>query len=364
MATPKETIWEIEPHTIAKHKILENYLKAWFPIIGRYNDTVNYVDGFAGPGIYSQGEPGSPIVAMKVANEHSAELNGKLNFLFIEEGEARAENLSNEITKLRLKNNFNVKVVNNKFYDTIDSILKSFGKEGKILAPTFIFIDPFGFSGIPASVIADLLKNPKVEVFINFSVDSINRFIGTEDANKHIAELFGAEEVIELIKSSKDNRIRDLRDLYQLVLNEHAKFVRYFEMRNNDGRIIYYLFFCGNHNLGHLRMKEAMWRVSKEGDFSFSDSTNPNQIVLFTKEDFGEEVFRIIKDKFAALELEVDVEEIKKYVEDETAFLDKHLTQALKFGENGELIQVNELKRDGSKRRKGTFPNGTLIKIL
>lgn len=362
MATPKETIWEIEPHTIAKHKILENYLKAWFPIIGRYNDTINYIDGFAGPGIYSEGESGSPIVALKVANEHSAELNGKLNFLFIEEDESRSENLNNEIAKLKLKTNFNVQVVNNKFYETIDSILKSFEKEGKILAPTFIFIDPFGFSGIPASVISGLLKNPRAEVFINFSVDSINRFIGTEEANKHIVELFGAEEVIELIKSSKENRIRDLRDLYQLMLTENAKFVRYFEMRNNDGRIIYYLFFFGNHNLGHLRMKEAMWRVSSEGDFSFSDSTNPNQIVLFTKEDFGEEVFSLIKNKFNSSNVEVD--KIKKYVEDETAFLDKHLTQALKFAENGNLIQVNELKRDGSRRRKGTFPEGTIINII
>lgn len=318
MATPKETIWEIEPHTIAKHKILENYLKAWFPIIGRYNDTINYIDGFAGPGIYSKGESGSPIVALKVANEHSAELNGKLNFLFIEEDESRSENLNNEIAKLKLKTNFNVQVVNNKFYETIDSILKSFEKEGKILAPTFIFIDPFGFSGIPASVISGLLKNPKAEVFINFSVDSINRFIGTEEVNKHIVELFGAEEVIELIKSSKENRIRDLRDLYQLMLTENARFVRYFEMRNNDGRIIYYLFFCGNHNLGHLRMKEAMWRVSSEGDFSFSDSTNPNQIVLFTKEDFGEELFSLIKNKFNSSNVEVD--KIKKYVEDETHF--------------------------------------------
>lgn len=362
MATPKETIWEIEPHTIAKHKILENYLKAWFPIIGRYNNTVNYVDGFAGPGIYSQGEAGSPLVALKVANEHSAELTDTLNFLFIEENESRAENLSTEIDKIKLKANFNVNVVNSKFHETIDSILNTFEEEGKILAPTFIFIDPFGFSGIPASVIANLLKNPKVEVFINFSVDSINRFIGIQDADKHIVELFGAGEVIDLIKSSKENRIRDLRDLYQIMLTEHAKFVRYFEMRNADGRIIYYLFFCGNHHLGHLRMKESMWRVSREGDFSFSDSTDPNQIVLFTKEDFAEELFGLIKVKFRSST--VEVVKIKKYVEDETAFLDKHLTQALKFGENGNLIQVNAFKRDGSIRRKGTFPDGTIVKIL
>lgn len=362
MATPKETVWEIEPHTVAKHKILEHYLKAWFPIISRFNNTINYIDGFAGPGIYSKGELGSPVIALKVANEHTTELKGKLNFLFIEEDEARAANLNNEISKLDLKDNFSIKIVNSKFYETIDSILKSFGYEGKILAPTFIFVDPFGFSGIPASVIADLLNNPKVEVFINFSVDSINRFIGTQEANEHIKELFGTEKVIELIKSSKENRVRDLRDLYQLMLTEHAKFVRYFEMRNNDNRIIYYLFFCSNNNLGHLRIKEAMWSVSKEGDFSFSDSTNPDQIVLFTKEDFGEDIFNVLKEKFN--NKTVDVMELKNYVEDETAFLDKHLNQALRFAESSNFIAVNELKKDGQKRRKGSFPKGTIINFI
>ena len=240
--------------------------------------------------------------------------------------------------------------------------MKSFGNDGKILAPTFIFIDPFGFSGIPSTVIAGLLNNPKVEVFINFSVDSINRFIGTEEADKHITELFGTEVVIDLIKNSKENRVRDLRDLYQLMLTDHANFVRYFEMRNDENRIIYYLFFCSNNHLGHLRMKEAMWRVSKEGDFNFSDSTNPNQVVLFTKEDFGEEIFNDLYEKFN--NKTIDVLELKTYVKDETAYLDKHLNQALRFAEQNNFIKVNELKKDGTKRRKGTFPEGTIVKFI
>lgn len=33
MAAPKDTIWEAEPHTLAKHTILKAYLQAWFPIL-------------------------------------------------------------------------------------------------------------------------------------------------------------------------------------------------------------------------------------------------------------------------------------------------------------------------------------------
>ena len=67
MALQKDTIWPIEPHTSAKHQILRKYLDAWLPILGTYNKRVVYVDGFAGPGQYTGGEPGSPIVALQAA---------------------------------------------------------------------------------------------------------------------------------------------------------------------------------------------------------------------------------------------------------------------------------------------------------
>jgi three-Cys-motif partner protein len=360
MATPKETIWEIDPHSIAKHKILEGYLKAWFPIISRYNNIINYIDGFAGPGVYSKGEQGSPIIALNVANSHTTELKGKINFIFIDEREDRTANLNGELKKLSIKSNFNVQVINGEFHRVIDEALSHLEKEGKILAPTFVFVDPFGFSGIPAILIEKLLNIPNVEVFINFSVDSINRFIGTKDADFHIDELFGAEKVVEIFAASKD-RVRDLRDLYQIMLNTLANYVRYFEMRNADNRPIYFLFFASNNELGHLKMKEAMWRVDKEGDFKFSDATNPDQIIMFEKDDFGEEVFDLIKEKFGTGKYDVDI--LKKFVENDTAFLDKHVTQALKYADEKNLIEIDPLKADGTKRRKGTFPNGVLVNL-
>jgi hypothetical protein len=61
--------WDLAPHTAAKLDILGAYLRAWFPILsrGRNFDRIIYIDGFAGPGRYNQGEDGSPIVALKAA---------------------------------------------------------------------------------------------------------------------------------------------------------------------------------------------------------------------------------------------------------------------------------------------------------
>jgi len=54
----------MEPHTEAKHDILERYLERWFPILSSHGGRLAYIDGFAGPGVYSAEERGSPILAL------------------------------------------------------------------------------------------------------------------------------------------------------------------------------------------------------------------------------------------------------------------------------------------------------------
>ena len=65
MAAPRKTVWELEPHTRAKHEILRRYLQAWMVILsqGRFPEIL-YIDGFAGPGEYAGGETGSPITPL------------------------------------------------------------------------------------------------------------------------------------------------------------------------------------------------------------------------------------------------------------------------------------------------------------
>lgn len=108
-------------------------------------------------------------------------------------------------------------------------------------------------------------------------------------------------------------------------------------------------------------MKDAMWRVNKEGDFKFSDATDPDQIVLFERDDFGEEVFNLIKKKFGTGINDVEI--VRKFVENKTAFLKKHVTQALTYAENNSLIEVEPIKSNGNKRIKGSFPDGVLVNI-
>jgi hypothetical protein len=77
------------------------------------------------------------------------------------------------------------------------------------------------------------------------------------------------------------DRAAALTDLYRKQLRTIARFVRSFELRDKNDRVVYHLFFASKNSLGHLKMKEAMWKVDPRGEFRFSDATNPQQQVFF-----------------------------------------------------------------------------------
>lgn len=237
-------------------------MDAWLPILGTYNKRVVYIDGFSGPGQYKGGEPGSPIIALEAARTHQAKLPSELVFLFVEERQDRVDHLNGEIAKLGVPSHFKVHVEQGTFAEKLAEMLNALEAEGGKIAPTFALIDPFGFAGIPYDLIRRLLGKNKCEVLVTFMVDSINRWLTHPDDSirVHIRETFGTEDALKIAFGGGD-RVEGLKNLYRGQLTKAAKFVRYFEMRDRDGRLVYYLFFASNNAVGHLKMKEAMWKV-------------------------------------------------------------------------------------------------------
>lgn len=360
MAKPSETLWEIEPHTLAKHEILRRYLGAWFPILAKYNGRIVYLDGFCGPGRYKGGEDGSPIIALREAINHRLRLqNNKISFLFIDERADRIRHLQTELSALTIPSNFQTFPITGLFEDQLRNLLDKVEKRGQQLAPTFGFIDPFGFKGLPFELVERLLKNPKTEVFITVMLDFINRFLEHPDpqTTQHIINLFGTSSVLDVAQQSGD-RITALRMLYQEQLKKYAKYVRYFEMRDNRNKTVYCLFFATNHRLGHVKMKEAFWRVDASSGFRFSDRTNPDQLILFEL-DPSEDLAKELLVRFERRTVTVRV--VREYIEDETPYIATHMRGALAILEGKGQIQVEAYKEDGKKRMRGKYADGTIV---
>ncbi len=96
------------PHTQAKHLILRRYLDRWFPILGKAEKAINYIDGFAGPGEYLSGDEGSPQIAIRAAMAHvqngSLSPDVEIHFCFVEADTHSATHLEQKLASLQVPN--------------------------------------------------------------------------------------------------------------------------------------------------------------------------------------------------------------------------------------------------------------------
>jgi len=271
LADRYSTVWALQPHTAAKHRILRRYLQAWFPKLTAYHGRVVFIDGFAGPGHYTGGEPGSPVVAVKTVLEHTHDLSGKeLVFLFVEEDGDRYRHLVQEIEKLSIPPNIKIQSAQGTFVEMTNQILEQLGEDD--MAPAFIMVDPFGVKGLPLSTLKRFGAYRRTEFLVSFMYESMNRFITTPEFAPHLNDMFGTDDWRTAIGLSGDGRHQLLTDLYSSRLRSIGMaYTRTFVMRDEGNRIEYDLFFATHSIDGIKAMKDAMWKIDPSGFYAFSD---------------------------------------------------------------------------------------------
>lgn len=362
----KPAVWNIEPHTVAKHKILEQYLGAWFPILNRYHGRIVYLDGFSGPGRYDGGEVGSPVIALNTAINHPMIRDThEIRFIFIDSNAQRCEILKQVLheTFPNKPNNIQYEVINEEFEGSLKTTLDSLEEKGNSLAPTFAFIDPFGYSGIPMDLISRLLNHDSCEVMITFMSGFINRFRDEVHENAQDT-LFGTAEWKKAEQIQRiEERIDFLLNLYINQLKERtgAEFIRTFRMSDENGRTIYDLVFATKHWMGMDAMKKSMEKVVANGNYHFSDKTGFGQTYLL---DFFDENFDIragadmIFNKFKGKTVR-DVE-IRDFVLGQTPY--RKWRPFLKFLESQSPSKINNVTL--RTRRGLTYRDGCTIEFV
>jgi three-Cys-motif partner protein len=286
----KGTLWEITRPTEAKHTILRKYLDAWFPILGsgrHAHDNLVLIDGFAGPGRYSGGEPGSPLIMLSAYLDHPAPLGATAHFFFIEDHHERCEHLRGEVGGLTLPRGVHVEIIEGSFVDEFPALIERLTKLFGQLPPTFAFIDPFGAEEIPAALSTPLLQIPHCEVLVYFPVGFLARFAEQPEFKPILDALYsGIQWMQALAAADFEARQRTLHDLFLAELQKRISYVRSFEITPaaEAGGNTYYLFFGTGSHVGLRRMKDAMWRVDPQAGAAFRDSTLADHPVLFERE--------------------------------------------------------------------------------
>ena len=152
--------------------VLQHYMGAWLPILTSWNGRVLFIDAFAGPGEYSDGESGSPVIALRALINHRArsQIWSQVNYLFIEKDEDRSNHLEDVLRDLkgRLPPRCNYEVINSTFDETLTGVLDNIDQQNARLAPAFVLVDPFGVSETPMRVIGRILENSRSEIYVSF----------------------------------------------------------------------------------------------------------------------------------------------------------------------------------------------------
>lgn len=364
------TIWELPEHTRAKHRLLQNYLKAWFPILSlsQRQGRVIFIDGFAGPGTYSDGESGSPLIALQTLVEHSHfdRFNStEFVFLLVESDAERCQLLASAVDSYwsaigGQPSNIRVEPIQEDFAAVANRIGR-FG-QGR-LAPTLAFIDPFGWSGVPLTTIGGLLSSDRCEVIFNFMFDHVNRFVNDERPGiaNSFAELFGTSENEHRQAGALSGieRRTFLRDLYAKQLRLVAKFsyVSPFEIMDVErNRTAYYLMF-GTRSLKGLEvMKDAMWELDPINGARFSGFVAEDEL-LFRREPDYEPLRADLTSRFAQSTVVVD--DIEQFVLAATRYKATHYKGILRDLEQRGLIRCHS-----ARQKRFTYPSGTVLEFL
>lgn len=274
MTDPKKFQQERLEWSRWKHAILTGYLKRFSGILQKHQ-IIYVVDGFAGPGIYEDGQEGSPLYAAKVAAKlYEINRDYELRCINTERDDAVYDNLvvatdsySNYVT------NFH-----GDFSDYIPQILEIVGSK-----PVLFFLDPIGLKGLEWNKLQNILtrgqglmESEKTELLIRYDAQTSLRLAGFETSDDEYRDsylntfhsILGIEDAEYwkrfVSQCNRDNAAcvkRMLTEAYQTRLRLHFDYVMRMPIRNQKEQLKYYLIFVTRSLKGVVAMNDTLYEV-------------------------------------------------------------------------------------------------------
>ncbi len=362
MSSKQATTWRAEPHTIAKIEMLRSYIYQWLSILGRRfkGKDLWYIDGFAGPGEYTNHPEGSPLAALAAAesaiNDAGASwIGGKIHCVFMENDPARVQHLERKLENVREHRRIRRHVHRGSFADGFAWLREQVESPFQQSEPVFAFIDPFGPSDMSFAVVKDLLSRPTSEVLVNLDSDGVSRIhrAGEHAGSRAIlSDVFGDDSwEHELAGVRQGEAVVRIVALYKKKLRAlpNVDYVFSFEMRGKHDVFDYHLVFASQHPLGLEKMKEVMKKIDQRGDYCFSDD-HVGQARLFSFDD-PTAAANAMADHFRGKV--ITYEDLATYALNDSPFPNPKSMLSLRESQG----RISVVCEGPVQRRKGTYPD-------
>jgi three-Cys-motif partner protein len=274
---------DLQAAAVLKHGILHRYLHIFVSKTGSTvrGGRVCYLDGYAGPGTYSSGAPGSPALAADTANKLAE--TRQLRGIYVEQDALTVSKLKKMLAKTEHEHNVLEGTLEEQLPNALDLVDKS--------SPLFAFFDPFGL-GIPLAQLVSVFDHakfeggvrhgPATEVLLNFSYPGLRRNAGHLNAKSKDATYRKARDSIiakldatlggdwwqSIWVRGKENKVHEISRGYVERVAKAASIAAWYRVPvsdRNDGPVVYDLLF-----LTHFP-KEGIWHFNNSVSLAIED---------------------------------------------------------------------------------------------
>lgn len=351
--------WEADPHTKAKHAVYGRYLEKWMPImVNGWGANITYAEGFAGPGVYLDGSPGSPVIALQTLVDNPSirtkVKNGGIRFIFVDHDQRCVDMLPEELSKAvkpvplheLAQHGVHVAIEKGECEPQLEQVLT---RENAWTRPILAVLDTWG-GAVSFDLVRRIAGNPGSEVIITMQPQYFSRFADVSDI-VHGDKVFGGTEWRAVAQQSAEAKGRWLLQRYRQTIQAAGfPYVLDFELVDARGQSLF-LVFGTTHPKGLTKMKEAMWEVDDIAGIGYRDPRDPSQETLAIElEPHTAPLKRLILDHLSTVPgNRSPIRELRKFALYTTVFKESQAMVVTK-----ELVTAGQLVRaDGGSGAAG-----------
>ncbi|QIS13637.1 three-Cys-motif partner protein TcmP [Nocardia arthritidis] len=350
MSAKNPVPWPIEPHTVAKHALYRQYFSKWFPIMANgWNGNVTYAEGFAGPGIYTGGEPGSPVIALRTIFDNPETWNKNMRLLFVDHDKRCTDLLPKQLENaagMRLGEigtyGIDLEIREGSCVPVLEQLLDEHHAWGR---PMLVVLDTWG-GAVPFDLVHRIAGNRGGEVLITMQPQFFSRFAENEE-NPHGDAVFGDTGWRAVHQQPSGQKAGWLLRRYRDTIRKAGfGYVLDFELVDRRGQSLF-LVFGTDHPKGLKKMKEAMWEVDDVSGIGYRDPRDPGQQTLaIVLEPNIEPLKRLLLLELRKQEPDyVSVLDLRRFALYRTVFKESQVIPALDSLIDKRLVETSEPAR-------------------
>jgi len=254
--------------TKLKLEIYRQYLEKWLPVFvvskthSDWNGRINVFDFFSGPGKDSNGEVGSPLIAISSCRKNLGLLinyNRSVSLSFSDKMASKTNRLLGELEKESLPKNIKYSVDTGEFTDVFNRSLDTMSRAANLL-----FIDQCGIKEVNQTVFTKLTSLPRSDFIFFFASSHFKRFRDSDEFRSHIGSQHGPNH-----STSHSDTHRLVAEMYRHWLPADKEYyIAPFSLKK--GANIYGLIFGSSNLLGISKFLEICWQIDPErGEANF-----------------------------------------------------------------------------------------------